>query len=253
MGSSPIGVGVDGCNGGWVVAILADDPAPALHVVERIEQLPALVAGRASTALVDIPIGLALQGSREVDALARGLLGAQGASVFSVPPRPAFDGIDYAEASMLSKAAGGGGLMVQAWNIMGKIREVDLWLRRRDGVGIALRESHPELAFKGLALRASLVWPLPPKKSTAGREARIAVLESQGVDGAAALARKPKNPAGAVAADDKLDAACLACLCRELAAAGEGAGITTLPAAPVRDAVGLPQEMVLPREALAPL
>ncbi|MEE4300976.1 MAG: DUF429 domain-containing protein [Pseudomonadales bacterium] len=251
MASSPVGVGIDGCNGGWVVAILDEDPAPELHVVERIEQVSALVAGRAATALVDIPIGLAVRGTRDVDALAKGLLGAAGASVFPVPPRPAFDGLDYAEASTLCRAAGAGGLTVQAWNIMGKIREVDLWLRRRGAVGLALRESHPELAFKGLALRAGLGWPLPPKKSAAGRAARIAVLGTQGVDGAAALAQKPTNPAGAVAADDKLDAACLACLCRELAAAGEGGAVTTLPETPALDAVGLRQEMVLPREALA--
>ena len=250
MARPPLGIGVDGCNGGWAVALLGADAVPTLHVVERIELLPALLprGHGAATALVDIPIGLPLEGVREVDGLARAALGAASSSVFSVPPRPVFDGLDYEEASRLSRAAGAGGLSVQAWNIMGKIREVDLWLRRRGGVGLRLRESHPELAFKGLARRAGHHWPLPAKRTAAGRAARCALLAALGVDGAAALDQRPDNPAGAVAADDKLDATCLALLSREL---NSGGRLATLPAEAEADAVGLPQEMVLPPEALS--
>jgi predicted RNase H-like nuclease len=245
----PVGIGVDGCNGGWAVALLGAGAVPELHVIERIEQLPTLLPRlpASATALVDIPIGLPVHGAREVDALARRLLGPAGASVFPVPPRPAFDGLDYEEASTLCRAAGAGGLTVQAWNIMGKIREVDLWLRRRGTVGLRLRESHPELAFKGLAHRADLPWPLPAKRTAAGRAARLAVLAAHGLEGQAVLAQRPANPAGAVAADDKLDAACLALLSRQLAA---GEALATLPERPSKDALGLPQEMVLPVEAL---
>ena len=85
--------GVDGCKGGWIVAIASDEgsEAPLIRVVSRFADLfageivPDLVA-------VDMPIGLPdrVQGSgRGPEQAVRVLLGDRQSSVFSIPARRA--------------------------------------------------------------------------------------------------------------------------------------------------------------------
>jgi predicted RNase H-like nuclease len=66
------------------------------------------------------------------------------------------------------------GISRQLWNIGGKIKEVDDFItpERQKMVG----EAHPELIF----LRLHNGSRLEPKKSSAGREQRIGILEQQG-------------------------------------------------------------------------
>lgn len=249
------GVGLDGCRNGWVVAILASAPRgaagplrrPRLQVITRIEALAGTLAEldvQPDCCLVDIPIGLVSSGRRELDALAAAALGGKRSSVFAVPPRVVFDALDFREAGQLARDAMGQGLSLQAWNIMGKIREVDLHLRRRMPLPPELRESHPELVFARLAVLTAPgapAAPLPSKKTPEGLAARVAILAAHGVDARGALEAPPSHPEGKVAQDDLLDAMALA-----LVAARPVSMQDVLRGAQSRDPLGLPMEMVLP-------
>ncbi|MFJ5370006.1 DUF429 domain-containing protein, partial [Bosea sp. CER48] len=102
--------GVDGCPGGWIVA-LADaqelDRDPVVQVLPRFsdmfagETVPDIVA-------VDMPIGLPdrVTGSgRGPEQQVRPLLGARQSSVFAIPARAAVEAREYAEACALALSA----------------------------------------------------------------------------------------------------------------------------------------------------
>ena len=212
MASPAAGIGLDGCRGGWVVAIARSSGAIELALLPRIEGLETILSGfgaRRPVALIDIPIGLPLGGSgRSTWKLAPP--GRAASSIFTVPPRPVFDALDFSEAQTLARGAMGKGFSIQAWNILPKIREVDLWLRRR-GDAPPVREAHPELAFRGLARLADLKgMNFESKKTATGQRQRKEVLEALGFDLTGIGAAK----AGSVTAspDDVLDAAALAAL-----------------------------------------
>lgn len=168
--------GVDGCRGGWFVVLLrlGSGSAPrsearlvlcsSFSEVVSLPEKPAPIA-------VDIPIGLldrAEPGGRTCDRAARVMLGrSRASSVFTPPTRTALQARAYREAMRMN----GAGMSRQAFNIMGKIREVDELMQ--PNLQDRVFEAHPELAFMGLAGR-----PMRHKKKTpAGwrkREALVA-------------------------------------------------------------------------------
>jgi predicted RNase H-like nuclease len=221
--------GVDGCRGGWAVAVLnLETGARSLHLAPRWADLPADLA----IVCVDMPIGLAERGSRGCDGLARAFLPrGRKSSVFPAPRRPmlAFD--SWADANGWGRQAEGIGLTIQAWGLIAKIRELDAALGPADQARV--RESHPELAFHRLGGGA----PLPPKRKPAGQAARRALLEAEGFhDLDDWLGRYPR---ALMQADDVLDAC--ACLVTARRVARDEA--IRLPAEPRRDARGLAMEI----------
>ena len=246
MPGAAAGIGLDGCRGGWVVAIARASGAVETTLIPRIEGLDAILAisgARPPVALIDIPIGLPLAGERPIDVEARAVLGRAASSVFTVPPRPVFDALDFDEAQTLARGAMGKGFSIQAWNILPKIREVDLWLRRRGGTP-PIREAHPELAFRGLAqLAGSDANDFDSKKTSEGQQQRRGVLEALGLDVTNLGAMKAGSVAASV--DDVLDAAALAALARRPVADRD-----TLPRLDSIDPLGLPMEMVVPRTVI---
>lgn len=237
------GIGLDGCAGGWV-CVHAQPGSCRATLLPGIEMLDALLDGipaRERRVLVDIPIGLTVAGDRRVDVEARRLLGRQGSSVFGIPPRPVFDARSYPEALALADAAWGKGLSKQAFHILPKIREVDLWLRRRGAA--PLRESHPELAFRGLARLAGIdAGRLASKKTEAGAATRREILAAHGIDPGALCA---ELEGARIARDDVLDAAALAATARLTPSQ-----LATVPARAETDALGLPMEMIVPAAVL---
>ncbi len=245
-------VGVDGCPVGWV-AVSVDLPEDAalspvgggrtamasgtwsvtVHATFaelRAAYLDAVAIG------IDIPIGLATEGLRGCERIARGLLGARRSSVFTPPTRRLLDLIadvpTYQAANRLSHATLGHGLAVQAYNIYPRIREVDAVLTPADQA--IVREVHPELSF-----RTMLGAPCAASKHTAeGGAERWAALRAhcpwlRESD----LLRPPRG----AESDDLLDA---------LAAAWTAVRIATgqafrIPAEPVIDARGLRMEMLM--------
>jgi len=113
----------------------------------------------------------------------------------------------YEAANAWGKAQGplkshGGGLSRQAWNLIGKIREIDAFIAPGDQNIIF--EAHPELAF----LHRNGFERLAPKRSATGRSQRKSILESCGLP-VDAILEHTRN-AGGVKDDDILDASVLA-------------------------------------------
>ena len=153
--------GVDGCKGGWVVALWGRGVelilcADFVGVVEVTRDCRAVA--------VDMPIGLALPGqTRGCDRAARKLLGRKASSVFAAPPRPALQCYDYALVR-------GWGMSLQSFYLLPKVREVDAWMTpdRQDRVF----EAHPELVWARLAGAPVLA----SKKTLEGRRLRAELL-----------------------------------------------------------------------------
>lgn len=180
---------MDGCPGGWVGALVT--PAGVSWYAGSLTDLAALPA---AVVAVDIPLALPPAGVRRAcEVAAKERLGAQRSSVFFAPPLPVLAATSHAEACVLSRSAGSVGVSLQTWNIVPKIAEA---VRVDDP---RLLEVHPELSFRALA-----GGPYPPKRTAAGREARLAALRTW-LPGVALPSPRP----GRAAADDCLDA--LAC------------------------------------------
>jgi predicted RNase H-like nuclease len=240
--AAPVWVaGVDGCRGGWVVALAAYRAAEAMPsamrtlLCERFGEVLALAESPRAIA-VDMPIGLPERfspGGRACDRAARAVLGpGWTASVFSPPARAALHAGDHAEAMRRQ----GGGLSLQAFNLVPKIREVDAAITP-DLQGCVI-EAHPELVFRGLngdrALRHR-------KKTPAGVRERMRLLR-------AALGPRVPDPARtrlhlglrAMAPDDVVDAWALADAARRFLC---GAARRVPEGRPATDARGLRMEI----------
>lgn len=190
--------GVDGCRGGWVVAL--DPPGGIVTlVVRRISDVLLLADG---VVAVDMPIGLPDHPGerRACDTAARRALGPRRSSVFPAPSRAALRAHRWSRELGVNK---------QTWNLVPKVVEVD------DAWGSRLHEVHPELAFSLLAGE-----PLPSPKSTANGLADRRMVLREAFPEAETLRRLP-----GAADDDVLDAlACLWSARRIAAGAGESWG-----------------------------
>lgn len=229
-------LGIDGCPGGWVgIGMKAKGGKPRAMVAEAIATLvdafpKAVMVG------VDMPIGLTDQGPRECDQLARERLGRpQAASVFAAPIRPALDAASQKEASRITRAAGNPGVSIQAWNIFGRVRELDALLAEREDLKDRVIEVHPELSFKALNKKQSLV---ASKHRLEGIYQRRHLLA--GKFGMEALQAAVEQLAGnRLGEDDMLDAFAVLWSARRHAR-GKG---KCLPKAPPADARGLPMRI----------
>lgn len=285
VGSEPAGLpvfgGVDGCRGGWFAAWTVaggeggaaaenargtDGPVTPEGVRWRTGLFPhfaplvqAVLNGSPPEALrllVDMPIGLPSGSApRRCDVDARRLLGpGRGSSVFPAPPRAVLEAGSWEEGLSLARASSGRGISLQAWHLVPKIREVDDLLRaERCWVG-RIREAHPELLFRGLAMggaRAEGEPPpdLPPKRTREGFEARLGLLEaaSPGI-GAVVEGALGTHPRRVLARDDILDALVAAVVAR----LGGEVALQAVPDLPERDEEGLPMEIVIGVRPAAP-
>ena len=190
-------LGVDGCRGGWVGALLVDDRVEPV-VGASIAALMAAGGPGPAVVGIDIPIGLPDTGGREADRLARTELPrGRKSSVFPTPVRTAVLADTWPEANAAHRSATGKGLSHQGFNLCRKIAEVDAWVR--GGVGVPVLEAHPEVSFA--AMGADTV---PSKKSAEGRGTRLAALRGAGLQ----LPETRRSPAYDV--DDLLDACAVA-------------------------------------------
>ncbi|MFZ0169594.1 MAG: DUF429 domain-containing protein [Candidatus Dormiibacterota bacterium] len=190
-------IGADGCPGGWMVALEYADRSTALerwdtHLLSAVSNRRSVLA-----AVLDIPIGLPLQGSRACDHEARRLLGwPRLTSVFPAPLRPMLTATSYQQAQDIRRQIDGKGYSRQAFGILAKVREVDEALARRHAQ--KLYEGHPELAFRELGGAA-----LGSKHTVEGRSHRQRLLLTEFSEVAKVNPRRPSS-------EDALDAyACL--------------------------------------------
>jgi predicted RNase H-like nuclease len=235
--------GIDGCKAGWILTTF--DENPEYRIIESDENFISALR-EFDRVFIDMPIGLASgrpgdDGRRACDRAARQRLGGRLASrVFSAPIRAVLVADSYAEACAVSRERTGQALSLQAWHICPKIRALDAFIRANGAAG-RIREAHPELAFAGLNRGRPIT---PNKRSAEGREARLAVLASQGLSDADARIRAARRGAGGhrfSAYDDWLDALALT-------VGFSGAdGVERLPDGKVEDAVGLPLHIHVPQ------
>ncbi len=114
-------LGVDGCPGGWIGALVSGPSVTWLLLPDAA----AVLAVEADAVGIDIPIGLPDVGPRACDVAARARLGARRSSVFPAPVRAVLAASSYADARARSVAAAGCSLSAQAWNLVPRIADVD--------------------------------------------------------------------------------------------------------------------------------
>jgi predicted RNase H-like nuclease len=223
--SAPSVLGVDGCPGGWIGALVTGRRVRWLALPDAT----AVLAVDAAAAGIDIPIGLPDCGGRTCDLLARQRLAAARSSVFPAPVRAVLDAASYRDACERQRAATGAMISQQLWRILPKIREVDLAVTAADQRRVL--EVHPEVSFRAMDSRV-----FDRKKSPRGVGQRLRALAGW-VD-LGALADVPPG----VRLDDALDALAVAWTARRwLAGRAE-----TLPAgAPELDGRGLRMGIVV--------
>ena len=188
--------GVDGCRGGWVVALARHDgaaPHDAAEPLVRVAPTLSAIADapeRPDVIGIDIPIGLP-----DPDPGLRPPARAGGAAA---PRRPAVVGLrdpvagrrlapDYGEACRIAADTSMPPRRVskQGFMIFGKIREVDAFLRARPAWTERLYEVHPELAFWSMNGERPLLEPkkLRGRPSEPGLALRRRLLAAAGTPG----------------------------------------------------------------------
>jgi predicted RNase H-like nuclease len=217
-------VGVDGCRGGWLAAIWADDGVSWSWT----RDVGSLLALPAEAIAIDMPIGLAERGRRACDVAARDLLGQRRSTVFDAPLRPVLSSPSYAAARVMLAEMGERSMSAQAFGLLRAVRDLDEALSPADEMRVV--EAHPELAFLRMGGR-----PLAAKKTAAGRTERLELLAATWPEVAAIAAAAPR-PA---APDDALDALSCAWVARRWT---RGAAIVI--GTGERDARGLPMRIV---------
>lgn len=198
-------LGIDGARGGWVCAAFRDKEL-TLAFVPSISDLA--IASR-DRVLVDMPIGFPQTGPRVCDREAATFLGPRRSTIFPVPCRAAVEARSYEEACERNAQLQGKKLSLQLWNIVPKMRELDLFLRGLPSAHDRVAEGHPEIAF---ACLSPADVPLAPKRSPEGHEVRLRILSRVVGEGSGEAVRsfygehKPH-----IAIDDVIDAVALAC------------------------------------------
>ncbi|MGQ9602648.1 MAG: DUF429 domain-containing protein [bacterium] len=231
-------IGVDGCVGGWLASFFENQKIVGFKIYRSFEELWKCNS-KASLVLVDIPIGLKDSGAeRECDTLARSLLGSRASCVFRVPCRSAVYASSYREALKLNRRMMACGFSKQTWNIVPRIREVDLLLRSDKIAKRVVRESHPELCFRFLS-NSKLFFS---KRTVEGIEERVKILEK--FISIRNLIRSFPNGVLRREADlsDLLDSLVLG-----VVASMAKDGLSALPEKPVYDRFGLAIQMVVPK------
>ncbi len=204
--------GIDACKKGWLLVLLYDD----LHqfiLVHHLTELTAFLSGN-ERVLVDMPVGLLssgqkFAGSRPCDVAARKLLGKKHSSIFNPPCMEALHEKSYQLASETNFRILGKKLSKQSWNITPKIREVNAFLHLNPLWRDKMLEAHPELSFQQLNRKIPLQFS---KKTREGIKERLGILQVYYPASATLFSNMLSDPSlkGNAAADDMVDAVCLA-------------------------------------------
>ena len=231
-------IGIDGCPGGWVAAILRD--SLELIFSETLEEIREKIGGSTLT-LIDMPMGLKSQGEgeRRCDVEARKFLKRRKMSIFPVPCRQAVYSNTYAEANEVNRKILGKGLSKQSFNLFPKIREVDQFLCRDRDILKGIREGHPEISFARLGGGEMG----HNKRSQEGFQERIAVIEEL-LPGSTSSVESflGEYKRSVIARDDILDAIILSLAAK----VSQERGHLIVPEKPTKDSQGIPMKIFIP-------
>jgi predicted RNase H-like nuclease len=223
----PVAIGIDGCRAGWIAALAysATDDGLFRTELQLVRQenggLASFVrdceaTSERPTLAVDVPIGLPMTaGLRACDRGARNELGRRWMCVFPAPDRQLFSlSFEEARAVVLGRRGPVGTrsdhpiMSKQTFAILPKIEEIDSVMRADLARQEWIVEVHPEVCFIVLARKLGEAVPatgLPAKQRTAGRLARLALLQRvfSDINEQVAAANWPRSDVGP---DDVLDA-----------------------------------------------
>lgn len=229
-------IGVDGCRGGWIGAVLQEGEL----TVKRYPTVAAIMEEHSefNEFLIDMIMGL--QGDKtqvRPEAAARSLLKERSSTLFPAPARQAVYAENTAGAYEENVRILGKKFTPLTVGIIPKIRELDEFLQANPKYKNVLKESHPEICFsilKGGVLRTK-------KSESDGIKERSEIIRRylRGFDEekATSLGKTLKCKT-----DDILDAVCLA-----IAANLTGQGhYSILPEKPMMDDTGLYMRLIVP-------
>lgn len=232
-------IGVDGCKGGWIVAVLDCELR-----IERISSIGEILETYPdySEFLIDMVIGLRDSVDQlRPDDIARKELKPRGSTLFPVPSREAIYKETYEEQKKANIKTLGKSLSKQASAIIPKIREVDEFMSSHPEYKNRIDESHPELDFA--RLNGSVL--LTRKKDAAGIDERLKVIKRH-IPGIVIPDLYVKAKELRCNVDDIADAVCLA-VTAKLKSEGLCA---TIPESPEMDSNGLYMKLTVPKESL---
>jgi predicted RNase H-like nuclease len=234
-------LGIDACRGGWAGAGM-DAHLQFIDTIYFWQSSDDLLDDihKWELALIDMPVGLVdrAPGIRQCEPIARKMLGAKRSSIFSPPVRHAMDAPTYAEACRINAGVCGKKISKQAWNILPKIRSVDVILREQPDLQSKIRESHPELCFCILNGSQPVI---SKKREKEGQKERLALLKRFANNIEEFFQENVKTyPKSHLGPDDIIDAMALALM----AARGATHGFISIPEIPEYDIFGLRMEMV---------
>ena len=231
-------IGVDGCRGGWIAAVLDHGDMQLKrykYISSLVEEYPSFDAF-----LIDMAIGLRNSKEQErPDDEARKELGPKGSSVFPIPSRDAV----YADGEEAQKQANirtlGKSLAKQSIAIIPKIRELDIFLNDHPEYKYKILESHPEVDFA--RLNGAVL--MSRKQEEPGPSQRKAVL-SEFLDKKDLYGMYDNAKELGCKQDDLIDAICLA-VTGALYAHGQ---YETIPAEPMQDEKELHMQLIVPKK-----
>jgi predicted RNase H-like nuclease len=247
---SEIVAGVDGCRGGWIVAV--SDAGMSQLDIFRIEALDELFAKYPAlkAVAVDMPIGLPERigpRGRTPERLVRPLLGKRQSSVFSIPARSAVEAaVDphipedqrfrHCCAIARTTPAEGKAVAKQAFGIFPKVVQLDRWLRSNPVHASRVYECHPEVSFWAMNGEQEVHEPkkIKHRLSEVGFRRRQDLLRGQGFDSGAVTPELARRLGAGL---DDLTDACAACWTALRIAYGRA---RSFPDPPERDRYGLP-------------
>lgn len=236
---SVISIGIDGCKGGWIAAVIRGGE-PKLHRFDTLGEIAG--AFPLEYCLIDMVIGL--QGNENQvrpDKAAREILKGRASTVFPAPCRKAVYGETKEERLKSNEEVLHKKFTSQTDAIIPKMREVDEFLQQNPEYKNRLQESHPEVCFarlNGGVLTTS-------KHDAEGIRERASVIAGYLPDVTEewvqdAAKRMKCN------ADDITDSICLAVTANLLAQDKT----ETIPENPTTDDTGLLMQMVIPKEGI---
>jgi predicted RNase H-like nuclease len=234
MADEPLYVGVDWSGGSWVAVSFGPGGFEETAVFDEIGGVWLTYEERAERILVDVPVGLLEGGSegREVERLAREVLGKRRSAVLTPPVREATRKRRYTVAARAHERKTGGSLSKDAFEMSEAIAAVDELLQEIPETRGVVAEANPEVCFRAFASETLE----HPETVAAGYAERMRALADYDRDAPPTVQRAAEDTAGhGVSIADVLDAVALA----YTAAPGPGT-LRTLPADPPLDETGLP-------------
>ncbi len=236
ISDSVISIGVDGCKGGWIAAIIKYGTL----VLRKFNNINDIVKEYPDfdEFFVDMVIGLPSNKDHvRPDTYARRIIKERGATIFPAPCRQAVYADTVGEAYEENERILGKKFTPLTVGIIPKMREVDTFLQNNPGFKNVIKESHPEVCFARMNGRT-----MQSKKSEIdGMEERINLL-------AGYISKISSSKISAMAksmkcnVDDILDAICLA-VTANIAAQGY---VESIPENPMKDETGLLMQMMIP-------